>query len=94
MPYSIEPRTLISQVAVDHIDENFIFLEVTGDSIQNVIKSLTKKKARDFFELNLELILIVSDLVTPVLANLINLCFRVGRCISRLFKTWPDPSRV
>lgn len=75
---SIDPGTMVSRVAVAHVDEEFFFIEITEGTIQDIIRSLTRKNSKDFYGLNLDILSIVSDLIAPVLVKLINLCFRVG----------------
>ncbi|KAL1455900.1 hypothetical protein WDU94_000665, partial [Cyamophila willieti] len=77
-PASVSSHVLVSSVNVAHVDEEFYFLPVTQDTIHDAMFSLTRKKGRDFFGLNLELILTVHDLITPVFAKLVNFCLEEG----------------
>ncbi|KAL1446475.1 hypothetical protein WDU94_015653 [Cyamophila willieti] len=77
-PATVSPQVLTSNVNVAHVDEEFYFLSVSESTVHDAMFSLTKKKGRDFYGLNLELILAIHDLITPVLAKLVNFCLAEG----------------
>ncbi|KAL1446580.1 hypothetical protein WDU94_009857 [Cyamophila willieti] len=85
-PASECPDVLVSHVNVAQVDENFYFLPVSSQTVSDAMSSLAKKKGRDIYGLNLELILVIADLITPVLVKLINFCLDEG--------TFPDCLKV
>lgn len=74
-PSDINPVDLVTSVNVEHVDEEFSFQKLNATTVGNAMASLTKKKGRDIYELNLSILVIVQDLITPVLATLFNICF-------------------
>lgn len=72
---NVQPRDLVANVNVHHINDEFFFLEVTPEMVHNAMISLSRKRGRDIYGLNLEILLCVSDSIAPVFASLINLCF-------------------
>ncbi|KAI5756132.1 hypothetical protein M8J77_022368 [Diaphorina citri] len=75
-PVTVSPHVLISNVNVAHVDEEFHFLPITQQTVHDVMFSLARKKGRDIFGLNLELMLTIYDLIIPVLVKLINSCIQ------------------
>lgn len=74
-PSDTDPRDLLENFNVSHINDEFSFQEVTTQTVTNAMVSLTKKKGRDLYGLNLDVILCVQSEIAPVLAALINMCF-------------------
>lgn len=75
-PSEVNPLDLVTSVDVQHVDEEFSLQPVTTMTVSNAMASLAKKKGRDIYNLNLDIILSIQDLITPVLVALINLCFQ------------------